>query len=163
MSGSPSARARTKSSDISRSARSTTIFDRFAERLEKLGVKRLDPPPGVETNGLWFHDHDGNLVEIKVAAKSSPDRSLSFRKSLSARASVARRSGATSRASRPGVWRMFFCSPATSRKRFNSIRARWAYASPTDPATASPSCTASTAATIVRAPSSHRPRRACII
>ena len=23
-------------------------FDRFAERLEKLGVKRLDPPPGVE-------------------------------------------------------------------------------------------------------------------
>jgi catechol 2,3-dioxygenase len=48
-------------------------FDRFAERLQALGVKRLDPPPGVETNGLWFHDHDGNLVEIKVAAKSSPN------------------------------------------------------------------------------------------
>ena len=48
-------------------------FDRFAERLQAMGVKRLDPPPGVETNGLWFHDHDGNLVEIKVAAKSSPN------------------------------------------------------------------------------------------
>ncbi len=53
-------------------------FDRFAERLEKLGVKRLDPPPGVETNGLWFHDHDGNLVEIKVAAKSSPNEKSDF-------------------------------------------------------------------------------------
>jgi catechol 2,3-dioxygenase-like lactoylglutathione lyase family enzyme len=67
MSGSPSARARAKSSDID------DDFDRFAERLQALGVKRLDPPPGVETNGLWFHDHDGNLVEIKVAAKSSPN------------------------------------------------------------------------------------------
>jgi catechol 2,3-dioxygenase-like lactoylglutathione lyase family enzyme len=48
-------------------------FDRFAQLLQAFGVKRLDPPPGVETNGLWFHDHDGNLVEIKVAAKSSPN------------------------------------------------------------------------------------------
>ena len=53
-------------------------FDRFAERLQSLGVKRLDPPPGVKTNGLWFHDHDGNLVEIKVAAKSSPNEKSEF-------------------------------------------------------------------------------------
>src|SRR5271169_5085667 len=53
-------------------------FDRFAERLQALGVKRLDPPPGIETNGLWFHDHDGNLVEIKVAAKSSPNEKSEF-------------------------------------------------------------------------------------
>ena len=53
-------------------------FDRFAERLQALGVKRLDPPPGVATNGLWFHDHDGNLVEIKVAAKSSPNEKSEF-------------------------------------------------------------------------------------
>ena len=53
-------------------------FDRFAERLQAFGVKRLDPPPGVETNGLWFHDHDGNLVEIKVAAKSSPNEKSNF-------------------------------------------------------------------------------------
>ena len=53
-------------------------FDRFAERLQALGIKRLDPPPGVETNGLWFHDHDGNLIEIKVAAKSSPNEKSDF-------------------------------------------------------------------------------------
>ena len=43
-----------------------------------MGVRRLDPPPGVETNGLWFHDHDGNLVEIKVATKSSPSAKSEF-------------------------------------------------------------------------------------
>ena len=53
-------------------------FDRFAERLQSLGVKRLDPPPAWKTNGLWFHDHDGNLVEIKVAAKSSPNEKSDF-------------------------------------------------------------------------------------
>src|SRR5579864_5715061 len=53
-------------------------FDRFAERLQALGVKRLDPPPGVDSNGLWLHDHDGNLVEIKVAAKSSPNGKSEF-------------------------------------------------------------------------------------
>jgi len=53
-------------------------FDRLAERLQALGVRRLDPPPGVETNGLWFHDHDGNLIEIKVAAKSSPNAKSVF-------------------------------------------------------------------------------------
>ena len=125
-------------------------FDRFAERLQSLGVKRLDPPPGVETNGLWFHDHDGNLVEIKVAAKSSPNEKSEFLRGLRlARASAARRSGVTSSASRLGVWRMFFCSRATSRRRFSSIPARSACASPTGPATASPFCTASTAATII--------------
>ena len=45
---------------------------RFAEQLQKLGVTRLDPPAGFESNGLWFHDPEGALVEIKVAEKSSP-------------------------------------------------------------------------------------------
>ena len=45
----------------------------FAARLQSQGVKRLDPPKGVESNGIWFHDHDGNLVEIKVAPKTSPN------------------------------------------------------------------------------------------
>jgi len=53
-------------------------IDRFATRLQEMGVKRLDPPPGVDSNGLWFHDHDGNLVEIKVAPKSSPDEKTQF-------------------------------------------------------------------------------------
>ena len=51
-------------------------FARFAGRLEELGVRRLDPPPGFESNGLWFHDHEGRLVEIRVAEKSSPDEKI---------------------------------------------------------------------------------------
>jgi catechol 2,3-dioxygenase len=53
-------------------------IDKFSEHLQTLGVRRLDPPPGVDSNGIWFHDHDGNLVEIKVAAKSSPDEKSRF-------------------------------------------------------------------------------------
>jgi len=33
----------------------------------------LDPPKGFESNGFWIRDPAGLLVEIKVAAKSSPD------------------------------------------------------------------------------------------
>jgi catechol 2,3-dioxygenase len=46
---------------------------RFKDRLEQLRIDRLDPPPGFESNGLWFRDHDGRLVEIRVAEKTSPD------------------------------------------------------------------------------------------
>ncbi|MFY9693694.1 MAG: VOC family protein, partial [Xanthobacteraceae bacterium] len=53
-------------------------IEKFSERLQQMGVRRLDPPPGIESNGLWFHDHDGVLVEIKVAAKSSPDEKSRF-------------------------------------------------------------------------------------
>ena len=53
-------------------------IERFAARLQAMGVKRLDPPPGIDSNGLWFHDHDGVLVEIKVAAKSSPAEKSNF-------------------------------------------------------------------------------------
>jgi catechol 2,3-dioxygenase-like lactoylglutathione lyase family enzyme len=53
-------------------------FDAFAKHLQAMGVKRLDPPPGVESNGLWFRDHDNNLIEIKVAEKSSPNEKSRF-------------------------------------------------------------------------------------
>jgi len=53
-------------------------IDGFAKRLQAMGIKRVDPPRGIDSNGLWFHDHDGNLVEIKVAAKSSPDEKSRF-------------------------------------------------------------------------------------
>ena len=46
---------------------------RFRERLEKMRIERLDPPKGFESNGLWFRDPDGTLVEIRVAEKSSPN------------------------------------------------------------------------------------------
>ena len=48
-------------------------FAGFRKRLQDLGVKQLDPPAGHETNGLWFRDPDGNLIELAVARKSSPD------------------------------------------------------------------------------------------
>ena len=48
-------------------------FQRFKLHLEKRGVELLLSPSGFESNGLWFRDHDGNLVEIVVAAKSAPD------------------------------------------------------------------------------------------
>lgn len=44
----------------------------FAAKLQGLGVKRIDPPPGCETNGIWFRDGDGTSVEVHVAEKSSP-------------------------------------------------------------------------------------------
>jgi catechol 2,3-dioxygenase len=53
-------------------------IDRFAARLQDMKIKRLDPPPGADSNGLWFNDHDSNLIEIKVAAKSSPDEKTRF-------------------------------------------------------------------------------------
>jgi len=53
-------------------------IDRFASRLQDMGIARLDPPAGVDSNGLWFHDHDGNLVEIAVAPKTSPNDKSEF-------------------------------------------------------------------------------------
>ena len=48
-------------------------FVRFRHRLQEFGIEQLDPPPGLESNGLWFRDHDGFLIEIRVAEKSSPN------------------------------------------------------------------------------------------
>lgn len=48
-------------------------FEPFRRHVEGQGVKLLDPPSGFENNSFWFRDHDNNLVEIKVAEKTSPD------------------------------------------------------------------------------------------
>ena len=53
-------------------------FAAFRDRLQALGVKRLDPPAGFESNGLWFHNPDGMLTEVRVAPKSSPDAKSMF-------------------------------------------------------------------------------------
>ena len=53
-------------------------IDRFARRLQEMAIPRLDPPAGVESNGLWLHDHDGNLIEIAVAPKTSPNEKSTF-------------------------------------------------------------------------------------
>ncbi len=53
-------------------------FPRFKEKLSQLGVTLLDPPKGYESNGLWFHNPDGLLMELRVAEKSSPNQKWSF-------------------------------------------------------------------------------------
>ena len=46
---------------------------RFQAHLEASGIRLLDPPPGFDSNGLWFRDMDGTLLEIRVGAKTQPD------------------------------------------------------------------------------------------
>jgi catechol 2,3-dioxygenase len=53
-------------------------IERFKERLERLGIGRLDPPAGFASNGLWCRDPDGTLVEIRVAEKCSPNAKAAF-------------------------------------------------------------------------------------
>jgi catechol 2,3-dioxygenase-like lactoylglutathione lyase family enzyme len=51
---------------------------RFRERLDHMRIARIDPPPGAESNGLWFRDPDGTPIEIRVAEKSSPNEKAPF-------------------------------------------------------------------------------------
>ena len=46
---------------------------RFRDHLQHVGVERVEPPPGFESNGIWFKDCNGLPVELRVAEKSSPD------------------------------------------------------------------------------------------
>ena len=46
---------------------------RLKARVEGNGVKLIDPPPGFESNGFWFRNHENVLIEVKVAPKSFPD------------------------------------------------------------------------------------------
>ena len=48
-------------------------IERLRGRLQDHGVRQLDPPAGFESNGIWFRDPDGTLLEIRVAEKSSPN------------------------------------------------------------------------------------------
>ena len=46
----------------------------FAERLGRRGIRTLAPPTfALDDRGIWFRDDDGTLIEIRVAAKVSPD------------------------------------------------------------------------------------------
>jgi catechol 2,3-dioxygenase-like lactoylglutathione lyase family enzyme len=52
---------------------------KFRDHLARLGIERLPPPAGFESNGLWFRNHDGVPIEIRVAEKSSPNTKSLFR------------------------------------------------------------------------------------
>lgn len=45
----------------------------FRKRLEDMRIEQLDAPKGFESNGLWFRDPNGVLLEVRVAEKSSPN------------------------------------------------------------------------------------------
>jgi len=47
---------------------------RLKARIEGNGIALVDPPPGFESNGFWFRNPEGVLIEVKVAPKVSPDR-----------------------------------------------------------------------------------------
>jgi catechol 2,3-dioxygenase-like lactoylglutathione lyase family enzyme len=53
-------------------------FGPLRTRLQANGIKELDPPAGFESNGVWFHNPDGMPIEIRVAAKSSPNEKSTF-------------------------------------------------------------------------------------
>ncbi|HEX3347764.1 MAG TPA: VOC family protein [Acetobacteraceae bacterium] len=53
-------------------------IERFRQRLQERGVRQLDPPTGLESNGVWFRDPDGVLIELRVAEKSSPNEKSVF-------------------------------------------------------------------------------------
>src|SRR6186713_1405249 len=76
---------------------------RLKARIEDQGVKLIDPPPGFESNGFWFRNHEGVLIEVKVGPKVSPDR-----KSESQWVSVpAGKPGASTRAPAPSLARAY--------------------------------------------------------
>src|SRR5688572_2482950 len=45
----------------------------FRSRLAARGIPEVSPPRGFDTGGIWFHDHDGLLTQIKPGPKTSPD------------------------------------------------------------------------------------------
>ncbi len=45
----------------------------FRKRLQEMRITELDPPKGSQSNGVWLRDHDGNLIELRVAEKCSPN------------------------------------------------------------------------------------------
>jgi catechol 2,3-dioxygenase len=53
-------------------------FEPMKRRIEGYGVRLMDAPAGFDSNGIWFYDHNGVLIEVKVAEKSSPEEKTEF-------------------------------------------------------------------------------------
>ena len=123
---------------------------RLKARIEGQGVKLIDPPPGFESNGFWFRNHEGVLIEVKVApqglARPQGRKPVGHRRPRRCRRDHAREGAAGAAA--PAV----ACADLHARRidaRSSSTSARWACGCRTAPPISSPSCTASTAATII--------------
>lgn len=53
-------------------------FEPMKQRLERQGTVLLDGPKAFDSDGLWFRDHDGVLIQVKVAQKTAPDEKSPF-------------------------------------------------------------------------------------
>lgn len=53
-------------------------FEPMKRRTEAMGIRLMDAPRGFDGNGVWFHDHNGVLIEVKVAEKTAPDEKSTF-------------------------------------------------------------------------------------
>ena len=53
-------------------------FEPMKRRIEANGISLMDAPAGFDSNGVWFHDHNGVLIEVKVSEKSSPNEKMPF-------------------------------------------------------------------------------------
>lgn len=53
-------------------------FEPMKNRIEGQGVKLMDAPRGIDSNGIWFRDPFGIVIELKVAEKSSPNEKSDF-------------------------------------------------------------------------------------
>lgn len=59
-------------------------FEPMKRRIEVEGIRLMDAPRGFDSNGVWFQDHNGVMIELKVAEKTSPDEKSDFDISSSA-------------------------------------------------------------------------------
>ena len=53
-------------------------FEPMRKRIEQMGLRLMDAPRGVETNGFWFIDPFGIAIEVKIAEKTSPSEKTPF-------------------------------------------------------------------------------------
>ena len=89
---------------------------RFRARLEALGIPRIDPPPGAESNGLWFRDPDGTPIEIRVAEKCTPNEKSGTEGSMCSPVASAPQAQLPARWCSRGGSRTSWCSRAIFRR-----------------------------------------------
>jgi hypothetical protein len=122
---------------------------RLKARIEGCGVTLIDPPPGFESNGFWFRNHENVLIEVKVAPKVSPSQKSDSQWTTAPAGSA----GAAIRQNwppvRPRRLSHVLRLPPMSTPRSSSMSARSACDCPTAPPIWWRSCTASTAAIII--------------
>ena len=53
-------------------------FEPMRKRIEQMGLRLIDAPRGMETNGFWFTDPFGIAIEVKIAEKTSPSEKTPF-------------------------------------------------------------------------------------